>query len=85
VSAAGDPVLAINGELVHVGVVVGGAVDYTLGRPLNANPYAPDFQPCHAAWALGWQQAQQLFPRERLLEQFVKTWMRWPASQRWAA
>jgi hypothetical protein len=78
-------VLAIGGEFVHVGIVVEGAVDYALGRPLSGNPYAPDYEPCYSAWAVGWEEAHEVFPRERLFREFVPTWLRWPAEERWAA
>jgi hypothetical protein len=39
------------------GVGIEGASDFFLGRPLNANPYARDFEPAWSSWREGWLEA----------------------------
>jgi hypothetical protein len=40
-----------------VGVALEGSSDYHFGRPLDANPYARDWQGAWWAWRLGWLEA----------------------------
>jgi hypothetical protein len=44
-----------------LGIVIEGAVDRFVGRPLAANPYSPTFAAeAHAAWVFGWRDADFL-------------------------
>ena len=46
-------------ELLYI--VVEGAVDRFVGRPREANPYAPkNARDWHEAWLLGWDDAHEL-------------------------
>lgn len=54
-------------------VVLEGAADFFFGRPLDANPYARDFEPCWSSWRFGWLQASW-FEQDRGKEERRRWW-----------